>query len=209
MASSDQGRAGYTMREVMRSRQPAFFNGHRPFLLKGASLPPRLRATSRFRSMHPLRSRTRRELQGAQSGPASGAGDRSALSKDELMAEFFLKPTSAIIGPGGTVIIPRDLEARRLRGRALRGDRQESAQPHGSAGARRVFGYTICWDISQRDPWGASRPPEHAQHPQGLRHLRRARPVDRHRGRAARATGHAHPRRAERQARHDRAHQAT
>jgi len=33
-----------------------------------------------------------------------------------------------------------------------------------------VFGYTLCWDISQRDPWGP-RPPEHAQHPQGLRQL--------------------------------------
>src|SRR5256884_7887017 len=36
-----------------------------------------------------------------------GSSDRSDLSKDELMAEFFLKPASSIIGPGGTVILPR------------------------------------------------------------------------------------------------------
>ena len=32
-----------------------------------------------------------------------GSSDRSSLSKDELMAEFFLKPASSIIGPGDTV----------------------------------------------------------------------------------------------------------
>ena len=36
-----------------------------------------------------------------------GSADRSALSKDDLMAEFFLKPPSSIIGPGGTVLLPK------------------------------------------------------------------------------------------------------
>ncbi len=37
----------------------------------------------------------------------SGGADRSQLGKDDLMAEFFLKPTSSIIGPGDTIVIPR------------------------------------------------------------------------------------------------------
>ena len=36
-----------------------------------------------------------------------GAYDRSQFAPDELMAEVFLKPSSAIIGPGGTVVLPR------------------------------------------------------------------------------------------------------
>ena len=36
-----------------------------------------------------------------------GAYDRSGLSPDELMAEIFLKPSSAIIGPGETVVLPK------------------------------------------------------------------------------------------------------
>ena len=36
-----------------------------------------------------------------------GSRERSELSKDDLMAEFFLKPSSSLIGPGGTVILPK------------------------------------------------------------------------------------------------------
>jgi 2-keto-4-pentenoate hydratase/2-oxohepta-3-ene-1,7-dioic acid hydratase in catechol pathway len=36
-----------------------------------------------------------------------GSSDRSDLGKDDLMAEFFLKPASSIVGPGGPVILPR------------------------------------------------------------------------------------------------------
>src|SRR5258708_17730828 len=36
-----------------------------------------------------------------------GSSDRSSLSKDELMAEFFLKPVSFIIGPRDTVVLPK------------------------------------------------------------------------------------------------------
>ena len=37
-----------------------------------------------------------------------GAYDRSKMSPDDLMAEVFLKPSSSIVGPGGTVILPED-----------------------------------------------------------------------------------------------------
>ncbi len=86
-----------------------------------------------------------------------GSSDRSALSKDELMAEFFLKPTSSIIGPGGTVILPRisqdvdfECELCAVIGRRARHVTEDRALDC-------VFGYTICWDISQRDPWGRGR----------------------------------------------------
>jgi 2-keto-4-pentenoate hydratase/2-oxohepta-3-ene-1,7-dioic acid hydratase in catechol pathway len=88
---------------------------------------------------------------------ASGGPDRSELSKDDLMAEFFLKPSSSIIGPGGTIVIPRiarhvDFEAElcAVIGKTARRVSEAGALEH-------VFGYTICWDISQRDPWGRNR----------------------------------------------------
>ncbi len=87
----------------------------------------------------------------------SGGADRSQLGKDDLMAEFFLKPTSSIIGPGDTIVIPRisnhvDFEAElcAVIGKKARRVSEEQALDH-------VFGYTICWDISQRDPWGRDR----------------------------------------------------
>ncbi len=83
--------------------------------------------------------------------------DRSMLSKDELMAEFFLKPTSSIIGPGDTIILPKvshdvdfECELCAVIGKRARRVREENALDY-------VFGYTICWDISQRDPWGRGR----------------------------------------------------
>ena len=36
-----------------------------------------------------------------------GSYDRTAFSSDDLAAELFLKPVSSIIGPGGTVILPK------------------------------------------------------------------------------------------------------
>src|SRR5256886_8458552 len=86
-----------------------------------------------------------------------GSSDRSNLSKDELMAEFFLKPASSIIGPGETVILPRisrdvdfECELCAVIGTTARHVSEEQALDH-------VFGYTICWDFSQRDPWGRGR----------------------------------------------------
>jgi 2-keto-4-pentenoate hydratase/2-oxohepta-3-ene-1,7-dioic acid hydratase in catechol pathway len=88
---------------------------------------------------------------------ASGGPDRSRLGKDELMAEFFLKPSSSIVGPGGTIILPKvskdvDYEAELCAVIGTRARRVSEAQA-----LEHVFGYTICWDISQRDPWGRGR----------------------------------------------------
>jgi 2-keto-4-pentenoate hydratase/2-oxohepta-3-ene-1,7-dioic acid hydratase in catechol pathway len=83
--------------------------------------------------------------------------DRSSLSKDELMAEFFLKTSSSIIGPGGTVILPKiskhvdfECELCAVMGKKAKYVSEDKALDY-------VFGYTICWDISQRDPWGKGR----------------------------------------------------
>ena len=88
---------------------------------------------------------------------ASGSEDRSQLSKDDLMAEFFLKPTSSIIGPGGTVILPKiskhvdfECELCAVIGKTARNVTEAQALDY-------VFGYTVCWDFSQRDPWGRNR----------------------------------------------------
>ena len=86
-----------------------------------------------------------------------GSADRAELSPDELMAEFFLKPTSSIIGPGDTVILPKiskdvdfECELCAVIGKKARYVTEEKALDY-------VFGYTICWDLSQRDPWGRGR----------------------------------------------------
>lgn len=86
-----------------------------------------------------------------------GGGDRSSLGKDDLMAEFFLKPSSSIIGPGETIILPKiskdvdfECELCAVIGRRARYVSEAEALEY-------VFGYTICWDISQRDPWGRGR----------------------------------------------------
>ncbi len=86
-----------------------------------------------------------------------GSYDRSALTADDLMAEFFLKPTSSIIGPGGPVVLPRlskhvdfECELAAIIGKPARYATEENALDH-------VFGYLLCWDFSQRDPWARGR----------------------------------------------------
>jgi 2-keto-4-pentenoate hydratase/2-oxohepta-3-ene-1,7-dioic acid hydratase in catechol pathway len=83
-----------------------------------------------------------------------GSDDRVTKSKDELMAEFFLKTSSSIIGPGDTIILPKisklvdfECELCAVIGRPAKKVSEEQALDH-------VFGYMMCWDISQRDPWG-------------------------------------------------------
>jgi 2-keto-4-pentenoate hydratase/2-oxohepta-3-ene-1,7-dioic acid hydratase in catechol pathway len=93
----------------------------------------------------------------AEMKAASGGPDRSDFSKDDLMAEFFLKPSSSIIGPGGTIVIPKisnhvDYEAELC---AVIGKKARNLSEAQALDC--VFGYTICWDISQRDPWGRNR----------------------------------------------------
>jgi 2-keto-4-pentenoate hydratase/2-oxohepta-3-ene-1,7-dioic acid hydratase in catechol pathway len=88
---------------------------------------------------------------------ASGGPTREQLGKDDLMAEFFLKPSSSIVGPGGTIVLPKiskhvDYEAElcAVMGRQARNVGEAQALDY-------VFGYTICWDISVREPWGRDR----------------------------------------------------
>lgn len=86
-----------------------------------------------------------------------GAYYRGDFPPDDLMAEVFLKPASSIVGPGGTVILPKiarhvdfECELCAVIGRTARKVSSESALDH-------VYGYTMCWDISIRDPWGKGR----------------------------------------------------
>ena len=86
-----------------------------------------------------------------------GSYDRTQLAPDDLMAEVFLKPVSSLIGPGGTVILPKisrhvdfECELCAVIGRSARKVSAENALDH-------VYGYTMCWDISIRDPWGKGR----------------------------------------------------
>jgi 2-keto-4-pentenoate hydratase/2-oxohepta-3-ene-1,7-dioic acid hydratase in catechol pathway len=83
-----------------------------------------------------------------------GAYDRSKLAPDDLMAEVFLKPSSAIVGPNGTVILPKiakhvdfECELCVVIGKSAKDVTAEDALDY-------VYGYTMCWDISIRDPWG-------------------------------------------------------
>lgn len=86
-----------------------------------------------------------------------GAYYRGDMPPDDLMAEVFLKPASSLIGPGGTVILPKiarhvdfECELCAVIGRTARQVSAENALDH-------VYGYTMCWDISIRDPWGKGR----------------------------------------------------
>ncbi len=83
-----------------------------------------------------------------------GSANKEIKNKDDLMAEFFLKTTSSIIGPGDTIILPKisklvdfECELCAVIGKRARKITEEQSLNY-------VFGYTICWDISQRDPWG-------------------------------------------------------
>jgi 2-keto-4-pentenoate hydratase/2-oxohepta-3-ene-1,7-dioic acid hydratase in catechol pathway len=83
-----------------------------------------------------------------------GSANKEIKNKDDLMAEFFLKPTSSIIGPGDTIVLPKisklvdfECELCAVVGKRARKVSEVQALDY-------VFGYTICWDISQRDPWG-------------------------------------------------------
>jgi hypothetical protein len=78
------------------------------------------------------------------------------------MAEFFLKTTSSIIGPGDTIILPKisklvDFECELC---AVIGKRARKVTEDQSLNY--VFGYTICWDISQ-EPVGQGQHNAHSQ----------------------------------------------
>ena len=131
-------------RDCLKSGSPAALGSVK--LLASILNPPSLWAAAANYKAH------QQEMRGKM-----GSSDRSQLSKNDLMAEFFLKPTSSIIGPGDTVIIPKvsqdvdfECELCAVIGKRARHVTEEKALDY-------VFGYTICWDISQRDPWGRGR----------------------------------------------------
>ena len=161
LVRAGQVRSGSTMLEVIDAlaNQPDAMPRARDSLRSGVPLPlssvkllapivnpPSLWAAAANYRAHQAEMRVK-----------SGGPDRSELSKDDLMAEFFLKPTSSIIGPGDTIILPRlskhvdfECELCAVIGKTARSVSEDQALEY-------VFGYTMCWDISQRDPWGRGR----------------------------------------------------
>jgi len=154
-------RQGYTMQEVIEAlaNRPQAMQRAREALGENKSFP-----LGSVRLLAPIENppsiwaaAANYRAHAAEMLAASGGPDRSRLGKDELMAEFFLKPSSSIIGPGGTILLPKiskdvDYEAELCAVIGTRARRVSEAQA-----LEHVFGYTICWDISQRDPWGRGR----------------------------------------------------
>jgi 2-keto-4-pentenoate hydratase/2-oxohepta-3-ene-1,7-dioic acid hydratase in catechol pathway len=151
-------RSGYTMLEVIDAlaNNPAAMQCARDAAKSGSSVP-----LSSVKLLAPITNpgslwaaaANYRAHQQEMMARVSGL-DRAAKSKDELMAEFFLKTTSSIIGPNDTVILPKisklvdfECELCAVIGKRARKVSEDQALDY-------VFGYTICWDISQRDPWG-------------------------------------------------------
>jgi 2-keto-4-pentenoate hydratase/2-oxohepta-3-ene-1,7-dioic acid hydratase in catechol pathway len=154
-------RQGYTMQEVIEAlaNEPAALRCAKE-VLKGRSTISLAQAELRAPIENPgalwAAAANYKDHQ-AEMLKASGGTDRSSFTKDDLMAEFFLKPGSSIIGPGGTIVIPRmsnhvDYEAELC---AVIGKKARNLSEDEALDC--VFGYTICWDISQRDPWGRNR----------------------------------------------------
>ncbi len=153
-------RQGYTMQEVIErlANEPEALQYARQ-ALKGRSLP-----LAQARLLAPIEdppslwaAAANYKAHQAEMKAASGGPDRTEFTKDDLMAEFFLKPSSSIIGPGGTIVLPRiaqhvdyECELCAVIGRKARHVSEAQALDY-------VFGYTICWDISQREPWGRNR----------------------------------------------------
>lgn len=154
-------RNGYTMQEVIEAlaNQPAAMQCARDAAKSGSAVPlasvkllaPILNPGSLWAAAANYKAHQEEML------VKMGSSDRTQLSKDDLMAEFFLKPTSSIIGPGDTVVLPKvskdvdfECELCAVIGKKARKVSEDKALDY-------VFGYTICWDLSQRDPWGRGR----------------------------------------------------
>ncbi|HEY6241322.1 MAG TPA: fumarylacetoacetate hydrolase family protein [Burkholderiales bacterium] len=152
---------GHTMLEVIAvlANQPAAMKCTRESVRMGHSLPlasvkllaPILNPPSLWAAAANYKAHAAEML------AKSGGPDRDALGKDDLMAEFFLKPSSSIIGPGDAIVLPKiskdvdfECELCAVIGKQARKVSEEKALDY-------VFGYTLCWDISQRDPWGRNR----------------------------------------------------
>lgn len=161
LVSAGHLRRGYTMGEVIDvlANRPAAMQCARDSLQEGSPAPlssvkllaPILDPPSLWAAAANYRAH-QAEMQVKSGGP-----DRSQLSHDDLMAEFFLKPTSSIIGPGDTIFLPKiskevdfECELCVVIGKKARFVTEDAALDY-------VFGYTMCWDISQRDPWSRGR----------------------------------------------------
>lgn len=154
-------RTGYTMAEIIDAlaNQSGAMDCMRDWIARGGGLPldaVRLRAPIDNPPAIWAAAANYRAHQ-EEMKERVGSYDRSALSKDDLMAEFFLKPASSIIGPNGTVVLPKisnhvdfECELCAVIGAPARKVSEANALEH-------VFGYTILWDFSQRDPWSRGR----------------------------------------------------
>ena len=154
-------RPGYTMLDVIErlANEPAAMKCAR-FVLQSSSSIPLAAVKLHAPLLNPpaiWAAAANYKAHQAEMREKMGSDDRSALSKDELMAEFFLKPAASIVGPGGPVVLPRisrdvdfECELCAVIGKAARHVAEDKALEH-------VFGYTILWDFSQRDPWGRGR----------------------------------------------------
>lgn len=154
-------KAGHTMLEAIErlANEPAAMKCARFVLQSGSSVP-----LASVKLLAPLlnppaiwAAASNYKAHDAEMREKMSSYDRSAFSKEDLMAEFFLKPAASIVGPGGPVILPKvsrdvdfECELCAVIGTAARHVSEEKALDH-------VFGYTILWDFSQRDPWGRGR----------------------------------------------------
>src|SRR6267142_3045588 len=102
---------GHSMLEVIErlANEPAAMKCVRFALQSGSSLP-----LAQAKLLAPIlnppaiwAAAANSQAHQAEMREKMGSSDRSTLSKDELMAEFFLKPSSSIIGPGGPVVLPK------------------------------------------------------------------------------------------------------
>lgn len=158
LVKANHVRAGYTMQEVIDalSNKAGAMTVAREAAASGATLP-----LASVKLLAPITNpgslwaaAANYKAHQAEMIGRVGTYSRKEMSPDELMAEFFLKPTSSIVGPGGPIVLPKvskhvDFECELC---AVIGPRSRKLTEENAYDA--IFGYTICWDISQRDPWG-------------------------------------------------------
>ena len=158
LVKANHVRAGYTMQEIIDalSNKAGAMDVARQAASSGASLP-----LASVKLLAPITNpgslwaaAANYKAHQAEMIGRVGTYSRKEMSPDELMAEFFLKPTSSIVGPGGPIVLPKvskhvDFECELC---AVIGPSSRKLSAENAYDA--IFGYTICWDISQRDPWG-------------------------------------------------------
>jgi len=70
---------------------------------------------------------------------------------------FFMKPADAIVQNGATLPFPRATKDLHYEIEMVVAIGRDGADIPAARALDHVFGYTICWDFSQRDPWGRGR----------------------------------------------------